>query len=313
MGGVVQEKKEKWLFIINPVAGNGFAGKYDVKVKEMTEKYNADATIVFTERKGHATEITEQFLEKGTNYFVSVGGDGTANEIAKVLVNKRDVTMGVIAAGTGNDMIQILGFPDRFTDKEWEIFFQKNTIGMDVGKVNENYFLNGLGIGFDAKVASENYTADGHVIKDQGSKYLWHILKNLFFYKPSEMKILLDQESVQVKSFLNTFAIGRRFAAKYFLTPKAIANDGLLDVCIIRDLGILDRLKIFMQVPKGAHMGNTKVDYYKIKKATIKFDHDVPHHLDGEIFFASEFDVSLIPKGLKIIYNPHGPHYFNID
>jgi YegS/Rv2252/BmrU family lipid kinase len=306
----MNEISDQWLFIINPIAGNGFAGTYTETVKEMIKKHHLNAKIVHTEKKGHATEMAAEFINKGYNHIIAVGGDGTINEIVRPIIGKSNVSMGVIAAGTGNDMIQILGFPDRFSESDWDIFFNKNMIKMDVGRCNDNFFLNGMGLGFDAKVASENYTEDGRVIEDQGSKYLWHILKNLFFYKESEMTILRDEKKQQAKCFMNTISIGRRFAGKYFLTPKALANDGLLDVCMVSKLGVLERFKIFLVVPKGTHLSNKHVDYYQTEKIKIDFDSEVPHHLDGELFYASHFEVSVLPQALNIIYNPTGPHFF---
>ena len=64
------------------------------------------------------------YLEKGFRYIIGVGGDGTINEIARPLIGKPDVVTGLIPAGTGNDFIQILGFPNRFGEKEWEMFFR---------------------------------------------------------------------------------------------------------------------------------------------------------------------------------------------
>lgn len=306
----MKNKPEKWIFIINPVAGNDLAGKYASEVRGMIKKYDVNAEIVFTDYKGHATEITAQYVEREFNHFVAVGGDGTVNEMIRKLVNKKDITFGVIAAGTENDMIRILGFPGKFTEDDWEIFFKKNTMRIDVGKCNDNYFLNGMGIGFDAKIASENYTKDGELIKDQGSKYIWHILKNMFFYQEKEIDYIIDSKRLTTTCFMNTISIGRRFAGKYFLTPKALANDGLLDICLVRDLGIIERFRLFLDVPHGAHLDSEKVDYYQTDKIIIDTNTDVPHHLDGELFFSSHFDVSIIPGGLNIIYNPSGPHFF---
>lgn len=64
--------------------------------------------------------------------------------------SKLYVTIGIIPAGTGNDFIQILGFPNRFGDSDWNTFFKKEIIAMDAGCVNGMIFLNGMGLGFDA-------------------------------------------------------------------------------------------------------------------------------------------------------------------
>ena len=309
-GDFMTSDADKWVFIINPVAGNGFAGEYAPQIEKMVRKHNLNARIVFTAHKGHASNLTAEYLTRGFNHIIAVGGDGTINEIIGQLVNKSDVLFGVIAAGTGNDFIQILGFPERFSDSDWEIFLKKQTIKIDIGKCNENHFLNGMGLGFDAKVASENYNSDGELKKGSSSKYLWHIVKNLLFYKEQQMRTQLNGQKELNRCFMNTIAIGRRFAGQYFLTPKAFANDGLLDVCMIKELGLLDRLKIFLKVPKGAHLDNENVIYHQTDRISFEFDTEVPHHLDGELHFASRLDVSIIPQGLNIIYNPNGPHYF---
>jgi len=303
-------KTNKWLFIVNPVAGNGICEKYSDKVGEMVKKSGIDAEIMFTTHKGHATQIAKEFSERGFTNIIAVGGDGTMNEIVHGVINEGNITLGMIPAGTGNDFIQILGFPGIFSENDWDTFFEKNTIKMDVGKCNDKYFINGMGLGFDAQVASENYTDDGEVKEGKKSKYLWHILKTLLFYKEHEMYSFSDNPKLSTKCFINTIAIGRRFAGEYFLTPKAIANDGLLDVCMIKELSFFERIKIFIKVPKGAHIEDKNVNYYQTEKLHLEFDKEVPHHLDGELFFSSKFDVNIIPEKVNFIYNPNGNHYF---
>ncbi len=301
---------DKWVFIINPVAGNGLAKKYHSILSEKINSYQINAEIVLTEHKGHATELAVEFVEKGFNHLIAVGGDGTMNEIVRGIVDKDNITLGIIAAGTGNDFIQILGFTGEFSTKDWDVFFENQTIKMDVGKCNDNYFLNGMGLGFDAQVAAENYTPEGKVKDGSGSKYLWHILKTLLFYKEHNMTSISNDQEIKSKCFINTIAIGRRFAGQYFLTPKAYANDGLLDVCMIKELSFLKRINIFLKVPKGEHIENPNVNYYQTDNIVLEFDKEVPHHLDGELFFSSRFEVSILPEKLNFIYNPYGNHFF---
>ncbi|MCX6321197.1 MAG: diacylglycerol kinase family protein, partial [Bacteroidia bacterium] len=246
--------KKEWVFIINPIAGNGFAKTIVPKLEEMIKKYSIDAEIVFTERIGHATELAGRYFERGFRYIIGVGGDGTLNEIARPLVNKKDVTIGVIPAGTGNDFIQILGFPNRFEDSDWDIFFKSKVIAMDAGNVNGMIFLNGMGLGFDAQVAAENYTESGKVKKGGKQKYIWQIIKTLLFFREKRMTVINGTDRHETDCFINTIAIGRRFAGGFFLTPKAIANDGLLDVCMIKKLSLIERFSILLKVPEGKHI-----------------------------------------------------------
>lgn len=308
---MTNRQNEKWAFIINPTAGNYFAEQYKSVIEKEAQLRNIDFKIVFTEYKQHATKISDDLYADGYKYIVAVGGDGTINEVATSLYTKDDAILGIIPAGTGNDTIQIMGFPNRFSSKEWEYFFEKNIALMDVGFCNGKIFLNGMGIGFDAQVAAENYTEDGEVKKKGGDKYLYHILKNLFFYKESTFRFSGDLEKYNGTYFMTTYANGRRFAGKYFITPEASCDDGKLDICLVSKVNLFQRFKLFMQVPKGTHIWDRKVSYFKIDNVHIEFDNRMAYHLDGELQFDNIFNINVLPKKLKVIYNKNGNHFFN--
>lgn len=304
---------KKWVFIVNPIAGNGFGKDMLPKLNEMTEKYNIDSEIVFTERSGHATELADFYYKKGFRYIIAVGGDGTFNEICRPLIGRKDVTTGIIPAGTGNDFIQILGFPNRFGEKEWETFFNKSIIGIDTGSCNGKIFMNGMGLGFDAQVAAENYTEPGKVKPGGKYKYIWHIIKTLLFFKEKKMLVENETGKHETDCFINTIAIGRRFAGSFFLTPKAIANDGFLDVCMIKKLSLPERFSILLKVPEGKHVADKRVNYYQTAGIKLEFPEVVPFHVDGELNFADKFEVKILKQALNIIYNPDGKHFFEIQ
>ena len=306
----MENTKKKWGFIVNPIAGSGAAAAILPKLEEMITKYDIDARIVYTKSSGHASELSEKFIKEGFSYIIGVGGDGTINEIARPLINNKEVKIGIVPAGTGNDFIQILGFPNRFGEKDWDTFFKGNLISMDVGSCNGMIFLNGMGLGFDAEVAAQNYSAPG-IVKEGGKyRYIWHIVKTLLFFKEKKMTAITSTGRNETDCFINTISIGRRFAGGFFLTPKAIANDGLLDVCSIKRLSLLQRFAILLKVPKGEHITDKKVNYYQTSGINLEFSEEVPFHVDGELFFSKKFDVSILPDALNIIYNPDGNHFF---
>ena len=276
----------------------------------MIQKHNADAEIVFTERSGHAAELSEQYLRKGFRYIIAVGGDGTFNEMARPLINKKDVIAGIIPAGPVMISFRSWDFLNRFGDKEWEIFFNRNLIPMDAGSCNGMIFLNGMGLGFDAQVAAENYTEPGKVKRGRKHKYIWHIVKTLLFFREKRMIVNTGTGRHETDCFINTIANGRRFAGGFYLTPKAIANDGLLDVCMIKKLSLFERFSILLKVPEGKHITDRRVNYYQTKSINIEFQEVVPFHVDGELYFSDKFDVKILPASLKIIYNPDGNHFF---
>ncbi len=306
------ENQKKWVFIVNPVAGNGYAMSQADKIRQMTAFHNLDADIVFTERKGHATELAKQYADNGYTCIIGVGGDGTMNEIAAPLIDRKGIVTGLIAGGTGNDFIQVTGFPDRFTEEDWAMFFRANVMPMDVGICNGKVILNGMGLGFDAQVASENYTESGEVKLGGKGKYIWHILKTLFTYREKRMKMTCNGSTYETDCFMNTVANGRRFAGSFYLTPRAMANDSLLDICAIKRLNLFQRLRILLMVPSGTHVENEHVNYYQTDRLVLEFPGRMPFHIDGELYFDQHFEVSMKPGALNIIYNPAGKHFFNV-
>ncbi|MFH0842236.1 MAG: diacylglycerol kinase family protein [Bacteroidota bacterium] len=303
-------KKDKWVFIVNPIAGNNFAITLVPELEKKISQFGINGEILITERKGHASELAKNAAEKGARYIIAVGGDGTFNEVARPLINNKDVVAGIIPAGSGNDYCQIPGFPNRLTEKEWEVIFSRHVISQDTGIVNGTIFLNGLGIGFDAEVAAQNYTEDGKVRKGGADKYIWHIVKTLLFFREKKMIVVSDGTRNETDCFMNTISIGRRFAGSFFITPKAIANDGLLDVCSIRKLNLFHRFRLLLKVPKGTHVTDKRVNYFTSSSIDLEFPEEVPYHVDGELFFARTFKIRIIPGGLNVLYNPGGSHYF---
>lgn len=307
------KNKEKWNFILNPTAGGGFGKQMLPELEKQLANRALNASVQLTERHDHAVELSQKCLVDGCTHIIAVGGDGTMNEVARPLIGQSQVVTGLIPAGTGNDFNQILGFPDRFGEEHWDIFFRQSTAKMDVGRVNGLYFLNGMGLGFDAQVASKNYVEPGEVAKGSGKgKYLRHIVSTLLFYKEGKAIISTRDQQEKTDCFMNTIANGRRFAGSFVLTPDAMANDGLLDVCMIKKLNLLQRFKILTMVPKGIHVRDTKVDYYQTDHISVDFGKKVPFHVDGELYFDTNFEVGLLPSALKIIYNPKGEHFFNV-
>jgi YegS/Rv2252/BmrU family lipid kinase len=304
--------KGKWAFIVNPIAGNKAGGKAAGEIRRQCKKRSISYEMVFTEKNKHASTLASEFVKKGYTHIVAVGGDGTINETARPLVCKKGIVFGIIPAGTGNDMVQITGFGSKFKAKDWDIFFKCNTAAMDTGCCNRHHFFNGMGLGFDAQVAAENYSEDEDLSVKLGhkNKYIWHILKTLVCIKARNMKTVMGKEIIESTCFMNTIAIGRRFAGGFFLTPKAYADDGLFDICNVQKVSFPKRIVAFVKVPSGKHLDMKEVNYYQTDKLELFFDEKVPYHLDGEVFYDSHFKVKVIPKSLRIIYNKEGNHFF---
>jgi len=303
---------QKWVFIVNPIAGNGDGKKIVPELERMIKVHNIPGEIVFSERHGHAIELSARYAAAGYTHIIAVGGDGTMNEVAKSLLDTEGIITGIIPAGTGNDFVQILGYPDRFEANHWDIFFRQHLVMMDYGTCNTIPFLNGMGLGFDAEVAAKNYIAPGETKMGGKGKYLKAILGTLFFFREYRVKVKREGKVEETDCFINTISNGRRYGGGFYLTPHAIANDGLLDVCMVKKLGLLKRLDILLKVTKGAHTNDRKVHYYTTDHLEVDFGKEVPFHVDGEVFHASKFDVRIFHAKIPIIFNPEGNHFFSI-
>ena len=183
---------------------------------------------------------------------------------------------------------------------------------MDVGRCNGKYFINGMGLGFDAQVAAENYHLEngGEVRKGSKSKYMWHIVKNILLYKERRMLVTINGVTEERRNFLNTIGNGRRLAGGLVLTPRAIANDGMLDYCSSDALNILQRFGAFSAVGKQTHLALPAFHYAQTARIECAFDEEVPAHLDGELIFAKTFEIDVLPGALRSIIDPAGGHYF---
>jgi len=299
---------EKWAFIINPVAGGGHGKKLAGKIEEEIQKYKPGSIVKLTEYPGHAGVLAEELKNQNITHLIAVGGDGTVNETAAVLAGT-DIILGVIPAGTGNDFMQISGFPEKFTENDWEIFFSANYRPIDCGMCNGRYFFNGMGLGFDAEMTAavtEDRQKTGRISK---TRYSWFILKTLLFYREKNVNISVNGKNERCRSFMTTCSIGRRFAGGYFLTPKAIADDGLLDVLRIRPMNLFQRLSILLKVPEGTHLGNSRVDYFNAENLVLEFEEEVAAHLDGELLFSKRFEISILPARLNLLIHPGGRAY----
>lgn len=293
-------KKDKWLFIVNPISGNGVSLKRIPYIEKYIKKYNLDAKITETKYKGHAIEISKEGVEK-YSVIVSVGGDGTHNEVLQPLIGK-DTVFGAISAGSGNDFIHALGFSENFEENEYRTLFEKKTIQLDIGKCNDRYFINAFGVGYDATVA---YEMDKLSSKGRRSKmhYLTSVLKNIFFYKSSGMEIKINGQTKKIDALIATVGNGKRVGGGFYLTPHALVNDNLFDICIISERPFVSRINILGKVMKKKHAKTANVWYSNSEHVILEYKKDIPYHVDGEVELGRYFDISLIPYKLKVIYN----------
>ncbi|RME68116.1 MAG: diacylglycerol kinase family lipid kinase [Nitrospirae bacterium] len=287
----------RWAFIVNPTAGGGRAKKIASELALLVSARNLNAKIVKTSSPSEGTLLAKALSEDGFNPIVAVGGDGTVNEVVNGIAKKGPI-LGVVPAGTGNDFIHITGFPESFTQKDWDVFFKAHTRRIDLGICNGRYFINGMGFGFDAHVASEVSRTEGK------RRYMFSVLKNLLFYREPEITVFEKGTFKKRKCFLKTVGIGKRFGGGFLITARATADDGLFDICTAEEVSILRRLYLLLKVRKGNHINSKEVNYYRTDALRFHCREALPYHLDGEVLFSKTFDIKILPRAIEVIINP---------
>ena len=313
MAAEVRDLTDRWFVIVNPVAGSG-RGLIDFpQISRLLRNDDIRHDAVFTEHKHHATELTVTAANQGYRRIIVIGGDGTLNEVVNGLfiqkaVEPREMLLAVIAVGTGNDWVRTFGIPQHYSEAIRAIREERSFL-QDVGTVTyteshytqTRYMANVAGLGFDAHVIS---TFNHLKIKGYkgGWMYLYSILKSYFRYKSSGARIWVDDEVV-FNDLMFSLAIG---ICKYNgggvqQLPNALADDGLLDLTIIRPVHwwhIVFRLKKLFngdiyQIGHVIHAQGRKV---KIEAAPL-----IQLEADGELMGGTPVEVNIRQRAIRVV------------
>lgn len=288
--------KKRILFIINPISG----GKNKLKFEAIALKYlNQDlftAEFVFTEKPNHAEALAKDALIKEFDLIVAVGGDGTINEIAKVLLGTK-TPLGIIPEGSGNGLARALHIP---IDQRaaLSLLNKLNIREIDTGCINGMPFFNMAGMGFDALISKRFANKD--LRGPLG--YMKTILTEISNYQAIEYLITIDGKKYERKAFMVSIANSPQYGNEAYISPSASMEDGLLDICIVKPFHIIYLPKmIYHLFSKTAH----KTNYVEIilgRNIHIQRSKIEDVHVDGEpLQLEKDLDIAIAPKSLRVI------------
>ncbi len=284
--------------IVNPVAGNGKPLRKLDELEHYLKLAKFDYEIEFTHEPMEAVNLAQKDVYEGFDVVVAFGGDGTINEVVNGLIGS-EVTLGVIPCGSGNDFARSLHIPKKIKDAV-DILKAHRTKIIDLGKLDGRYFVNGLGIGFDAFV---NYQSTLMTKVKGQARYISSIITSLFQYKAVDMEIKYNGTTHLGKTFLVAIGNGFSIGGGLQLTPDAVLTDGCFDVCRIADVKLGTILRHFPKLING-RIGKVKqVQLGRSPELKVASEEPLPVHLDGEVYSmtAREIQVKLIPNTLHVI------------
>ena len=292
---------KKYKLIANPAAGRGKANAAVLQVMELFKAKGATFDLELTTAPQQAAEIARKAL-KDFDVIVAVGGDGTVNEIVPGMLFSGK-PLGIIPSGSGNDFIKSLGVPNRI-EAAVAIVLKGEARVIDAGKINGRYFANGVGIGFDAAVNRASY--DINHSKRGLRLYVCALVRTLGRFDPVPVKITINGETIEQDIFLLTIGNGTTCGGGFKLAPHAKVDDHLLDVTIVKPLGIP---KLLWHLPKVFLGTIDKVTKYarlmRTSKLSVTSAHPLPVHVDGEIFSGEgkTLEIEIVPGALTVIGN----------
>jgi len=289
--------KPSYLFILNPNSGTSIGKKAEAVSQIITlaaQNHGAQATILFTEHRGHATELVKEYLElKSWKAIVAIGGDGTVNEIARPLVGSEQA-VGIIPLGSGNGLARHLGIPLTL-DASLKRLFEGKVITIDSAQINDIPFFCTAGMGFDAYV--------GHLFSQQEQRglatYVNVSFQSYWSYKPQSFRL----NGYDTQAFSLSFANAGQFGNNAWVAPQASLQDGFLDVCTIHPFpkwyGTTLAYQLFTKQMKASQY----IDYQKLQEAIIETDVPPMIHYDGEPFQlnTTHIKVKIKPQSLRVI------------
>lgn len=265
--------------IVNPIAGNGKAKIVGELADDYLVKKQIEHSVVYTRYAGHATELARQAVEEGVQSVVAIGGDGTVSETAAGMVGSR-VPLGILSAGTGNDFIKALGLPGRW-QAALEFILTHCARPVDAGMMNETFFLNVCGMGFDVMVLDYALHAKKYV---RGIwPYLYGVIRAVKNYQPALMHIEIGQECVlDGKYMICSIANGRFIGGGIPIAPVADVSDGEFDLVVV---DAVSRWKIPFYLPgllSGKLLKYKIAHHYRTKTCVLSAP-GMRLNIDGEI------------------------------
>jgi YegS/Rv2252/BmrU family lipid kinase len=281
----------RYKIIVNPISGRGAGESVIPHLERQLREFGLDFDLARTERPWHAAELAQEAVSDGYDIVVSVGGDGTANEVLNGLMQaKKDGVgtgvLGLIGVGRGNDFAFGMGVPSGL-EMGHKVLIEGNRRTVDVGIVKGGdfpqgrFFGNGVGIGFDTVVGLEAMKMK----RIHGFlNYFIAALKTIFlYYQAPLVKIEYNDVSSDQLSLMVSIMNGRRMGGGFWMAPEAKIDDGLFDLCIadqVSKLGILALIPRFMQGTQASHPAVHTGRTNRIMVTAL--EGVLPAHADGE-------------------------------
>ena len=299
----------KCKIIVNPMAGRGHADRIVPELAAELDALDVDFDLVRTTAVGEGIKLAQDAVADGYDTIVSVGGDGTTNEVVNGLMaraNGQPVgTLAAIPAGSGNDFAIMNGMSEDIATA-CKTLAAGQTRLLDVGHLTmdgevSRYFDNNVGIGFDGLVAKE--TRKFRFIRGL-LLYMIVVLKTILVtLRPIRVRLTCDDRVLEIDPLMVSISNGPREGGGFFVAPGARYDDGYFDVMVADRMPRLVMLGLIPRFLKGTHVSHPRIQIIRARHVVVESEDVLHFHVDGEILReqAHRLEVQIVPGMLRMI------------
>lgn len=305
--------KKEWFTIVNPNAGNGKGKKDWKRISGLFEREDIHITVRFTEKKGEAADLAREAVKSGYRKIISVGGDGTLNEVVNGVFTQdncspKDILLGMIPVGTGNDWGRMFSIPLIY-EGAVSVIKENKTLLHDIGIISyfsgteqhKRYFINIAGLGFEAMVVKKT-NRQKEKGRSNNTIYFFNLLTSLIAYRNTEADITVDGKMTRARVFSVNVGNGRYCGGGMRQTPEAMPDDGLLDITVIKEIGRIEIIKSLKILYDGTILSHPKVDGYRADNLRVESSSLLYAEADGESLGHTPVEFSIIPSAINVVY-----------
>jgi diacylglycerol kinase (ATP) len=285
----------KIALLVNPTSGKGRAARIAGPVAIRLRAGGAEVTEIVGADAADAEDQARKAVADGIDALVALGGDGIVHTAIQAVADT-GVPLGIVGAGTGNDLARELHIPGDPTAAA-DLVLSATPRRIDGVRSDGRWFGGVLGSGFDSMVNERANTMSWPKGK---SRYNLAILAELRVFKPLPFRLTLDGEVWETEAMLVAVGNGTSYGAGMRVCPDAILDDGLLDVTVLGPVSKLTFIRTFPNVYKGTHVRRSEVTVRRAREVRLESP-GVVAYADGERFAPLPITCTCVPGALTVL------------
>ncbi len=285
--------------ILNPGAGRAAGPDHLTGALHVLESHGWQVDVQRSRSPGDVTAIARDAVRKRANAVVVAGGDGTINAAVQALAGT-DTALGYLPYGTVNVWAREVGIPLTARAAARSLV-TGTTVTLDLGRADDRFFLLMAGIGFDAAVLQRSVAVERYKRRLGVIPYAAMGFATAASYRGIDVELRFDGLIRRVQAIMVVVGNTRLYGGRFRFTPDAVANDGQLDVCIVKGHGFMSLVRQTVPLVIEGSVAHCDVEFLRVRELTVQGDGRVPVQLDGELAGSTPTRFTVAGKTLRAI------------